>query len=139
MTNHEWTTAPLPQITIAEMAAMTPIGTIAMTETAGAPIVMMTAVEEVMAPGMMIAVEGMVLGGMTAEDTSTGIMTVTALVTSATTMMMIVMKAAGTGLLNIATEGTWIIGTGIGMKGHGVLLVRQKDGANMEGIKRIAA
>ena len=103
MTNHEWTTAPLPRITIADMAAMTPIGTIAMTETAGALIVMMIA-EAAMALGMMTAVEGMVLGGMTAEDTSTGIMTVTALATSATTMMMIVTKAAGTGLLNIATE-----------------------------------
>ena len=103
MTNHEWTTAPLPRITIADMAAMTPIGTIAMTETAGALIVMMIA-EAAMALGMMTAVEGMVLEVMTAEDTSTGIMTVAALATNATTMMMIVTKAAGTGLLNIATE-----------------------------------
>jgi hypothetical protein len=33
----------------------------------------------------------------------------------------------------------WIIETGIGMKDHGVLLVRRKAGGNMEGIKRIAA
>ena len=72
------------------MAAMTPIGTIAMTEIAEAPIVTMTAAEA-MAHGMMIAVEGMVIGGMTAEDMTTETMTVAALATNATIMTMTVM------------------------------------------------
>lgn len=121
------------------MAEMIPIETIVMIETAGAPIVTMIAAEA-MAHGMMIAAEVviMVLGGMTAEDTITGTTTATALAINATiTTTMTVM--AGQLLPEIATEVMWIIGTGIGMKGQGVLLVRRKVGANMEGIKRIAA
>lgn len=136
MTNHEWTTALLPQITIADMAAMTPIGTIEMTETAGAPIVMMIAVEA-MVHEMMTAVGEVIMvpGVMTAEDMSIGIMIVAALVTNATTTMMMIV-IAGRLLPEIAIEVMWITGTGIGMKDHGALLVRQKVRANMGGINR---
>jgi hypothetical protein len=115
------------------MDATNPTGMIVTIETAEDLIVMMTAVE-VMAQGMMTAAVVMVLGMMTAEEMSTGTMTAIALATNATTMMMMTVTKAETGLLTIATEVMWITGTGIGMKGHGVLLVRQKGGANMEGI-----
>ena len=105
---------------------MTPIGTIEMTEIAEAPIV------------MMIAAGVMVQGGMTAEDTITETMTVPALATSATTTMMMTVMVDQL-LPKTATEVMWIIGTGIVMKGHGVLLVRQEERGNMEGINRIAA
>ena len=104
------------------MAATSLIGMIEMIETAEDQIVMMT------------VVEAMVPGVMTAEDTSTGTTTVTALATNATTTTMMTVMKVETDLLIIATEVMWIIGTGIGMKGHGVLLVRQKVRANMEGI-----
>ena len=100
---------------------MTPIGTIEMTEIAEAPIV------------MMIAAGVMVQGEMTAEDTSTGTTTVTALATNATTTMMMT-AMVGQLLPETGIEVMWIIGTGTGMKGHGVLIVRQKVRANMEGI-----
>jgi hypothetical protein len=116
------------------MAATSLIGMIGMMiETEGDLIVMMTAAGG-MAHGMMTVVVAMVPGVTTAEDTSTGTMTVTALATNATTIMMMTGMKVETGLLTIETEAMWIIGTGIGMKGHGVLLVRQKDEANMVGI-----
>lgn len=103
------------------MTATNPIGMIATIETA-----------EV----MMIAAEATVHEMMTVEDTSTGTMIATVLVTNATTTMMTDMTVEVDQLLlpETATEVTWIIGTGIGMKDHEVLPVRQKVGANMEGI-----
>lgn len=118
------------------MAAMIPIGTIAMTETAVALIVMMIAVEA-MAHGTMTAGEVVIMapGEMTVEDTSTGTMTATALATNATTTTMMMMTVmAGQLLPETAIEVMWIIGIGIDMKDHGVLLARQKVRANMEGI-----
>jgi hypothetical protein len=117
------------------MAAMTPIGTIAMTETAVALIVMMIAAEA-MAHGMMTAGEVVIMapGEMTVEDTSTGTMTATALATNATTTMMMMTVMADQLLPETAIEVMWIIGIGIDMKDHGVLLARQKVRANMGGI-----
>ena len=86
------------------MDATNPIEMIVTIETAEAPIVMMIVVE-VMVHEMMIAVEVMVHGGMTAEDTSTGTMIAIALVTNATTtMMMMTVTKVETDLLTIATE-----------------------------------
>lgn len=118
------------------MDATNPIGMIVTIETAVDPIVMMTAVA-VMDHEMMTAVVVMVLGGMTAEDTSTETMIAIALVTNATTTMMTTVMTAEVDQLLLpetATEVTWIIGTAIGMKDHGALLVRQRVGANMDGI-----
>lgn len=136
MTNHEGTTAPLLRITTADMAATTPTGTIAMTETAVAPIVMMIAAGAT-APGMMTVGEEVIMapGEMIAEDTTIGTMTVIALATNATTtMMMIVMTVeADTALPVTVTEVMWITGIGIGMKDQ-VVLARRKVKANMGGI-----
>lgn len=107
------------------MAATNPTGMIVTIEPAEDPIVMMT------------AVAATVLGMMTAEDTSTGTTIAIALVTNATTtMMMTVMTTEVDQLLlpETATEVTWIIGTGIGMKDHGAPPARQRVGANMDGI-----
>lgn len=108
---------------------------IAMTETAGAPIVMMIAAGA-MAHGMMIVGEEVIMapGEMIAEDMTTGTMIGAALATNATTIMMI-----GQLLPETAIEVMWIIGTGIDMKDHGGLLVRQKVRANTEGINCFAA
>lgn len=108
------------------MAATNPIGMIATIETAEDPIVMMT------------AGEGMVLGMMTAEDTSTGTMIAIVLATNATTTMMMTVMTTEVGLPlpGIATEVMWITGIGIVMKDHGALPAHQKVGANMEEIKQ---
>ena len=120
------------------MDATNPIEMTVTIETDEAPIVMMIVVE-VMVHEMMTAGEVMVLGGMTAEDTSTGTMIAIVLVTNATTMMTMTVTKVETDLRTIATEVMWITGTGIGMRDHGVLLVRQRVGANMEGINCISA
>lgn len=112
---------------------------IAMTETAGAPIVMMIAAGA-MAHGMMIVGEEVIMapGEMIAEDMSTGTMIGAALATNATTTMMMTVMV-GQLLPETAIEVMWIIGTGIDMKDHGGLLVRQKVRANTEGINCFAA
>ena len=104
MTNHEWTTAPLLQVTMISMVVTTLTGMIAMTETAEDLIVMMI-VAGAMAHGMMTAVGEVIMvpGEMTAEDTSTGTMTVAALATNATTNMMMTVMA-GQLLPETATE-----------------------------------
>jgi hypothetical protein len=87
------------------MVAMIPIGTIAMTETAVALIVMMTAagamVHEMMTVGGEVI---MAPGEMTAEDMITETTTATALATNATTTMMMTVTKVETDLLTIATE-----------------------------------
>lgn len=131
-TLHELTTAPLLRVTMIGMAATIPTGVTGTIEIAGDLIVMMIA-GVATAHEMMTAGEVMAPGETTAEDTSTGTTTATALVTNATTTMMMTVTA-GQLLPEIGIEVMWIIGIGIDMKDHGVLLARQKVRANMEGI-----